>query len=68
MEAHVICCNDTIMYAVINDAIKASVKMNELKCKEIDDRTRNYRTEDRIKVIEDYENINYWHIHTVEAD
>ena len=68
MDAHVICCNDAIKYAVINDAIKASVKMNELKCKEIDNRMRNYRTEDKVKVIEDYEYTNYWHIHTVEVD
>jgi hypothetical protein len=62
MNVHVICCNDMVVFAVIEDEEKARAKMDQLKT---DDYQRNkWRYKDEIE----YKLHCYWHIHTVDGE
>lgn len=57
---HVICCNDSVEFAVINDEKEAKRKMDELK--------KNYYERNKHSFAcnwDRYCNICYWHIHSV---
>jgi phosphoribosylpyrophosphate synthetase len=60
LKAHVISCNDTAKFVVVGDE-KEAVKV----CKQLADKhykTVKYKYKDR----ESYDNVLFWHIHTVE--
>ena len=61
MQVHVICINDGIEFAVIDDKIKAEIKMNQLSDAYYD------RNKFAFKDKEDYKRQCYWHIHTVNG-
>ena len=59
MKIHVICCNDAVEFAVIDDEAKAIAKLEELAENHFMKNIHTYT--DRY----DYKNRCYWHIHTV---
>jgi hypothetical protein len=61
MKVHVICCNDSVEFAVIDDEEKAKEKMKELKAAYFERVKWHFRNE------KDYAARTYWHIHTVEG-
>ena len=61
MEAHVICCNDSVEYVVIDNEQKAIWKMAELKADYFERNKWTFKTE------KEYGQRCYWHIHTVDA-
>lgn len=62
MDAHVICCNDSVEFVVLNDEAKAKTKLEEL-------RTDYYaRHKWHFKNEAEYRIRCYWHIHTVKAE
>lgn len=64
MEVHVICCNDSIEYAIIGDIDKANKKMEELKQADWERLKFNLQFKD----FKHYSSICYWHIHTVKGE
>ena len=61
MKVHVICCDDGVKYAVVDDEDKAKKKMEELKAKNQAAFLTLYGyTPDPY--------VSYWHIHTVEGE
>lgn len=63
MIVYIICCNDSIEYAVTKDFDKAKLKMQELK--ELDFRKK--QKESHI-LYGSYEKIYFWHIHKIEGE
>ena len=66
MEVHVICCNDSIEYAVAGDIKKAEAKLLVLRNKDIERKRSTYG--DESSTIKEYKDIYYWHIHSVEGE
>jgi len=62
MEVHVICCNDSVEFAVIGDIEKANSKMAELKATYYERNKGNFRDENAYGIH------FYWHIHTVNGE
>lgn len=63
MKVHVICCNDSVEYAVVNDESRAKDKMTEMS----DDYwNRNKGMLNCTR--EEYEKRMFWHIHTVSGE
>lgn len=62
MEVHVICCNDSVEYAVIGNEDLALKKLEELKAKYFERNRWSFRSE------EEYSIRCYWHIHTVSGE
>jgi len=57
--AHVICCNDSVEFVVIDNEVAAKDKIQELA-------EENYvRNRWNFKSYEEYRKIYYWHIHSV---
>mgnify|MGYP001572817255 CR=1 FL=1 len=74
MKIHVICCNDSVQGAVIENEARAVERMEQLA---LDDFKRNHwHWEDEAKKFgqkgktpyEHYRSRLYWHIHTVEGE
>ena len=61
MNVHVICCNDSVEFAVIEDEAKAQAKLEELRQAYFERNKWNFRDE------AEYKTRCYWHIHTVAA-
>ncbi len=61
MQVHVICCNDGIEFAVLEDEEKAKAKMKELSDAYFE------RNKFAFKNQEEYKMQCYWHIHTVNG-
>jgi len=61
MKAHVICCNDMLVFAVIGDEDKAQQKLEELYITHRDSYTSSFNRDV-------YDDSHYWHIQTVEAE
>ena len=61
MNVHVICCNDSVEFAVIEDEDKAKAKMAELSAAYFERNKWNFRDEAEYKIR------CYWHIHTVDG-
>lgn len=61
MDVHVICCNDSLEHAVLNDSRLAAEKLLELKELYFERNKWNFR--DR----QEYETRCYWHVHTVKG-
>jgi hypothetical protein len=59
MKIHVICCNDSVEFAVVDDEPKAIEKLEELV--EEDFLKNIHAFADR----QEYKNRCFWHIHTV---
>jgi len=63
MDIHVICCNDSVEYAVIEDLDKANKKLEDLRAlheaRIIRDLGTYYKNRDYLL---------YWHIHTVKGE
>ncbi len=58
--AHVICCNDSVEYVVVDDEAAAEIKKDELSKRDYDTRYKwTYPT------YEEYKHTLYWHIHSV---
>ena len=64
MIVHVICCNDSVEYAVVGVFEKAEEKMWELSAADFEKRSRDWSFKSR----EDYLNRMYWHIHSVDGE
>ena len=64
MEAHVICCNDSVEHVYFGDKALAEEKMEELAKREYE---RNYKSHIPRFTYKEYRARQYWHIHTVEA-
>lgn len=62
MNVHVICNNDSVEFAVVNDEKRAKEKMIELKDAYFERNKWNFR--DR----EEYETRCYWHVHAVGGE
>lgn len=62
VEVHVICCNDSIEYAVIGDEERAEEKLNELRTEYFEKNKWNFRDAN------EYRTRCYWHIHTVKGE
>lgn len=63
MKIHVICCNDSIEYAVIESKEFAEKKLHELS-DAFYEASKDHFGRDRLKYLNTY----YWHIHTVEGE
>ena len=61
MQVHVICCNDSVEFAVIDDEEKAKVKMAELRAAYYERNKWSFRDET------EYAARCYWNIHTVDG-
>lgn len=61
MNVHVICCNDGVEFAVVDDEEKAKAKMAELSAAYFD------RNKGHFKDQAEYKARCYWHIHTVDG-
>jgi len=61
MEVHVICCNDSVEFAVIGDQEKAKEKMAELSAAHFKKNKWSFRDNDEYRIR------CYWHIHTVDG-
>lgn len=61
MLVYVICCNDSLECAVLEDEERAKQKLVELKEAYYAQNNWNFRSR------EEFNNIHYWHIHTIEA-
>lgn len=61
MDVHVICCNDSVEFAVIEDEDKAKNKMVELSAAYFERNKGSFKDE------AEYKNRCYWHIHTVNG-
>ena len=62
-KAHVICCNDSIEYVVLDNEEQALIKLEEIARGKYE---KFYKWE-----FEDYEEYRkrlYWHLHTVKYD
>jgi len=62
MKVHIICCNDSVEYAVIGSQSKVEEKRETLAEK---DWCLHYS---RTFTYEEYRNRFYWHIHIVEGE
>jgi hypothetical protein len=62
-KVHVICCNDSVEYAVIDDERKAKAKLKELKNTYYENNKYCFNCS-----IEEYDIRYYWHIHTVNGE
>lgn len=61
MQVHVICCNDSVEFAVIGDEEKAKDKMDELRESYFE------RNKGSFKDGAEYKIRCYWHVHTVDG-
>lgn len=59
---HVICCNDSVEFAVVEDEEQAKAKLEELRATYFERNRWNFRDKD------DYQRRCYWHIHTVDGE
>lgn len=60
-KAHVICCNNSVKYVVLDDTVKAEEKLEQLSRKDYE--------EHATPLFEDYNEYRssyYWHIQTVD--
>lgn len=62
MNIHVICCNDMVMFAVVDDEIKAKARLDELRTADYQRNKWSYKDE------AEYKMQCYWHIHTVNGE
>ncbi len=62
MQVHVICCNDSVEFAVVADDEKAKKKMGELRALHFE------RNKGAFKDEKEYLARCYWHIHTVDGE
>jgi len=62
MKVHAICCNDSVEFAVVEDAEKANAKMEELSTAYFERNKWSFKNKD------EYKARCYWHIHTVDGD
>lgn len=69
---YVICCNDSIEYAVVGNKGTANLRLQALKDADIERKgLANARTGNERYLkhkLEQYENQYYWHIHIVEGE
>lgn len=63
MEIHVICCNDSLEYAIVEDESKALKKLEELK-QDYYERSKWFWRED----YDTYKRVCYWHIRTLQGE
>ena len=61
MKAHVICCNDSVEFVVVGSSMDAEDKMDVLSAQH---RAKYF---DNYYVTEEYKDIHFWHIHTVDV-
>ncbi len=61
MEVHVICCNDRVEFAVIENEDLAKSKMEELSASYFETVRHSFKDEN------EYKKRLYWHIHTVDG-
>ena len=61
MKVHVICMNDSIRFAVVEDEVLANAKLIELKAEYYE------RNKGLFRSYQAYIDICYWHIHTVDG-
>jgi hypothetical protein len=63
MKIHVICCNDAVEYAVVEDLEKAEAKLKELKQAYFERHKWSFSSDKAV-----YETQCYWHINTVDGE
>ena len=61
MKVHVICCNDSVEFAVIDDEEKAKEKMRELSNSYFERNKWSFKDEAEYKIR------CYWHTHVVDG-
>lgn len=64
MIVHVICCNDSVEYAVMEDAEKANAVLLKMK----ENHFRRVALHSGFKTMEEYSLRLYWHVHTVNGE
>lgn len=62
MNVHVVCCNDSVEFAVLNDEKRAQEKLTQMKDAHFNRNRANFRDRD------EYETKCNWHIHTVSGE
>lgn len=62
MLVYLVCCNDRVEYAVINDENKAEKKMEELKRIDYREKAAFYSS------VDEYNSICFWHTHAVYGE
>ena len=67
MKAHIICMNDSVEHAVLDDEALANIKLNELRQTYFDRNKHVFHDSNFESAWKTYLRRIYWHIHTVEV-